>query len=152
MMNRVKTVRRRLKKNRGSVVIEAALFFIVAAVLLTGLIQFGSELNEYYQVNALTDHVGQIVARSETVSQSSIQTVLDDATSSSMTTLSGATLCVMVTINGKMSLAVPSACSCSAAQGGNTASLTPSYVVVAGCTTHYQSSSIFPTDATLSSN
>ncbi|WP_338333238.1 hypothetical protein [Acetobacter sp. LMG 32666] len=152
MMNRVKTVRRRLKKKQGSVVIEAALFFIVTAALLTGLVKFGSELNEYYQINALTDHVGQIVARENTVSSESVQAVLDDATSSNMTTLKGATLCVMVTIDGKLSLTVPSACSCSAAQGVSATSLTPSYVVVAGCSTHFLSSSIFPTGATLSNN
>lgn len=150
MMNRVKAARLRPKGSRGSVAIEAALFLIVAAALLTAFVSFGSQITEYYQINALTDHVGQIVARSNTLSSSSIQAVLDDATTSNMTSLVNPILCVVVTINGKVSLTVPSACSCTAGQGVNTSSMTPSYVVVGGCTTHFQSGSIFPTSATLS--
>ncbi len=151
MMNRVKAARRGLEGRRGSVVIEAAFFFIVAAALLTGIIQFGSELNEYYQINALTDHIGQIIARSDTVSQSSVQTVLDDAASPSSTSLTGETLCVVVTWSSGATLSVPAACQCNPTQTTTLQASTtaPAIVTVNGCVANFTSKSIFVSNTVL---
>ncbi|MFT8418079.1 MAG: hypothetical protein ABF636_04505 [Acetobacter sp.] len=152
MMNRVKAARLRRKQNKGSVVIEAALFFIVAAALLTGFINFGYQITEYYQVNALTDHVGQIVARADTVSSSSIQAILDDTQASEATSLGNATLCVTVTAKNSATLTVPAACGCSPAASAATSSLqsaaaNTTVVLVNGCLGKFQSSSIFVSSA-----
>lgn len=154
MMNRVKAARLRLKGSRGSIAIEAALFLLVAATLLTGFVSFGSQITEYYQINALTDHVGQIVARSDTISSSSIQAVLDDTQASNVALLGNATLCVIVTANNKTTLSVPAACGCSPTQSTATSSLQSSAgnaatVLVNGCLGGFQSSSIFVSSATV---
>lgn len=154
MMNRVKAARHRLENKQGSVIIEAALYFIVAAALLTGILHFGKELIEYYQINSLTDHVGQIVARADTISSSSIQAVLDDTQASEATALNGATLCVTVTSNGTAVLSVPAACSCTVVQNSDISSLQSAatktlVVLVNGCIDNYSSSSAFVSGATL---
>lgn len=155
MMNRVKAAQPHPKENRGSVAIEAALFFIVAAALLTAFISYGSQIYEYYQINALTDHVGQIIARSDTISSSSIQAVLDDTQASEATSLSGATLCVVVTSSNKTVFTIPASCACASIQSNAISSLqnatgVTTTVMVNGCIKKFQGSSIFVSSAKIS--
>lgn len=60
----------------GNVAIEAALVLSLCAVLLAGMVEVGQALRRWYQLSALTDHVGQMVARSEHPSGPFIQTIL----------------------------------------------------------------------------
>lgn len=76
----------------GNVAIEAALVLSLCTVLLVGMVEVGQALRRWYQLSALTDHVGQMVARSNRPSGPFIQTILRDEQALPVLTRGGAVL------------------------------------------------------------
>lgn len=143
-------------RRKGSVSIEAALFMIVGGVMLFGIVTVITEMRDYYRLNTLTAHVGQVVARSDTLSSTTIEAILNAATSDTLLNdLTG--LCVTVANKDKTLYTVPGACPC-ASQTENSSTIMSSLqsaasnmavVVVNGCDAKYQSTSVFTTTATM---
>ena len=76
----------------GNVAIEAALVLSLCTVLLVGMVELGQALRRWYQLSALTDHVGQMVARAPTPSATFIQTILQNEHSLPVLAREGAVL------------------------------------------------------------
>lgn len=143
---------------RGSVSIEAAFFMIVSAIILFGIVNVITEMRDYYRLNTLTDHVGQAVARSDSLSAATIQAILSAASADTMVShLKG--LCVTVANQEKTLLSVPgSTCTCSSQAASSSSVMSAltgatsnmSAVVVVGCSDKLQSSSVFITTAEIS--
>lgn len=88
--------RRSARHNKGSVAIEAALCLMTAILLLIGTTDLVLELRLWLRVNALASHIGQVVAQSDTLSDSSVLAAMTSGLAAEGTLLANAGVTVTV--------------------------------------------------------